>query len=423
MVDELQTRLPASVAVGLQRAGALSGLELRPPGENTLAQELARLRTAVTDNAGTAGLASTLDAVGRDPHRVLRKREEWVVRSRVRRLEPVGLIAAIRQPSNVDPETRLPKRAPNVQVEHTVDVYENRLLRSFHDQVSARLRRLSAALDAQRAETPHLEVEELLVRLSRSRRNAAFLDEVGPLQQVPTRVTTVLSKRPEYRSLLEGYLRFRRSAFIQLDDPRLEAPLEELPELYELWGTLHVILALADVAKSCNFQVTNQQLAKHLDGGIFIKVLAGGEPALELRNPETGDTAVLTPQCSYGATARDGLHSISFIQIPDISVQIQRGDRPPRLYLFDPKYKLQSEEDAEPGDGRPKKIDIDKMHAYRDAIRHVAGERVVVYAATLYPGPETRYGDGIEALSARPLDSASLERRLREVLRGALTDL
>lgn len=234
MVDELQTRLPASVAVGLQRAGALSGLELRPPGENTLAQELARLRTAVTDNAGTAGLASTLDAVGRDPHRVLRKREEWVVRSRVRRLEPVGLIAAIRQPSNVDPETRLPKRAPNVQVEHTVDVYENRLLRSFHDQVSARLRRLSAALDAQRAETPHLEVEELLVRLSRSRRNAAFLDEVGPLQQVPTRVTTVLSKRPEYRSLLEGYLRFRRSAFIQLDDPRLEAPLEELPELYDL---------------------------------------------------------------------------------------------------------------------------------------------------------------------------------------------
>jgi predicted component of viral defense system (DUF524 family) len=62
------------------------------------------------------------------------------------------------------------------------------------------------------------------------------------------------------------------------------------------------------------------------------------------------------------------------------------------------------------------------MHAYRDAIRDLTGERVVEYAAVLYPGPESRYGDGIEALSARPLDTASLEQRLRELLTTALTD-
>jgi hypothetical protein len=62
------------------------------------------------------------------------------------------------------------------------------------------------------------------------------------------------------------------------------------------------------------------------------------------------------------------------------------------------------------------------MHAYRDAIRDSDERRVVRYAAILYPGPETRYADGIEALSARPLDPRSFENRLRVVLTEALTD-
>src|SRR5215475_9358039 len=86
-----------------------------------------------------------------------------------------------------------------------------------------------------------------------------------------------------------------------------------------------------------------------------------------------------------------------------------RAARRPALYLLDPKYKLQSEENAEPGDGRPKKIDIDTMNAYRDAIRGYAQQRVVHYAAILYPGPESHYGNGIEALPARPLDAAMLK--------------
>ena len=56
------------------------------------------------------------------------------------------------------------------------------------------------------------------------------------------------------------------------------------------------------------------------------------------------------------------------------------------LILFDPKYKLDSETNGEPGDGKPKKVDIDKMHAYRDAIRLADGDRVIRYAATNYPG-------------------------------------
>ena len=62
----------------------------------------------------------------------------------------------------------------------------------------------------------------------------------------------------------------------------------------------------------------------------------------------------------------------------------------PRLFVFDPKYKLDSEgHDEESLTGRPHKTDIDKMHAYRDAIRGEGGKRVIEYAAILYPGPRS----------------------------------
>ena len=47
MIDDLQRQLPTSIAVGLQKAGGLSGIHLIPPEEGTLAQELLRLRRAV----------------------------------------------------------------------------------------------------------------------------------------------------------------------------------------------------------------------------------------------------------------------------------------------------------------------------------------------------------------------------------------
>jgi predicted component of viral defense system (DUF524 family) len=420
LISELQSSLPASVAVGLQRLGALAGLQLRPPGETTLAQELARLRRATLGDSSYAGLATTLTAIARDPHRVLRKNEVWVNSERARRLEPAGLLAAIQRPDNVDLERRRPKRVPDVRVEHSVDVYENRLLRSYHDQVASRLRRLAAAFAAQKLLASLLEVEQLLELLARGRREAQFLDAVSPLQQPPSRVTMVLLKRPEYRALLAGYLGFRRSAFVELDEPTLEAPLENLPHLYELWGTLHTIQALLHVGAELGYTSRAQNLARHADGGIYINILPGGHPAVVLEHESSGTIARLVPQRRFTRKGRPA-HSVSFKQIPDITIEVCAPTGATSLFLFDPKYKLQSEEQAEPGDGRPKKIDIDTMHAYRDAIRNSDGKRIVRYAAILYPGPQTRYGNSIEALSARPLEPEALEKQLRAIIRKALT--
>ena len=100
-----------------------------------------------------------------------------------------------------------------------------------------------------------------------------------------------------------------------------------------------------------------------------------------------------------------------------MAVEIHPAHEAPRVLVFDPKYKLEGEvsEGLAP-DSKPKKMDIDKMHAYRDAIRDEQERQVVEYAAILYPGPEERFDDGLEALQAVPEREQGLETRLGEVL-------
>jgi hypothetical protein len=99
-----------------------------------------------------------------------------------------------------------------------------------------------------------------------------------------------------------------------------------------------------------------------------------------------------------------------------VAVEVQRRHGQRHVYLFDPKYKLEGElREGESTDGRSKKVDIDKMHAYRDAIRDQSYTRVVRYATSLYPGPERHYAEGLEAMSGYP----GLEEPLEEKI-GAL---
>ena len=137
----------------------------------------------------------------------------------------------------------------DTRVEHSVDVYENRLVKTFHDQVQRRLRRLLPALQAARQYDTYEEILGIWEGLRKARRQAAFLDEVSQPSYLPTRVTMVLLNRPLYRAALEGYVEFHRSASVRLDNPALDSPLENLPTLYQHWGTLKVFAAGAYAMK------------------------------------------------------------------------------------------------------------------------------------------------------------------------------
>lgn len=229
----------------------------------------------------------------------------------------------------------------------------------------------------------------------------------------------VLVRKPPYRAAFEGFLEFHRTASVRFDDPALEAPLRGLPYLYETWGTLNVIAAVADVAAECGFEAKRHDVLGRDEDGFFVRVLPGGVPALVLYREADGALVRVVPQRSYNKQSRP-LRSISYEQIPDVAIEVDSPSASTQVYIFDPKYKLQSEEGVSAAiEARPKKVDIDTMHAYRDAIRR-DDQRVVRYAATLYPGRTTRFAHGLEAISAIPGNGARLQDHVRAVLEPAL---
>jgi predicted component of viral defense system (DUF524 family) len=417
LLEDLELRLPASIAVGLSTHGALAGIQLLPPAESTLEQELLRVRRAVRGQVGRPGLAAALRRVAEDPYRSLVGTELWVQRERARRLDPTRLGQLLTRAGNLTSDGR-PRRVPEIRVEETVDVYENRLVRAFYDQVSHRIRLLGDATSPNAVASG--ELASLHADLVGARRSADFLDDVGQLVRAPAEVTMVLLKRPEYRAILEGWLEFRRSSVVRLDEPSLDAPLKNLPQLYETWGVLRLIDVVLSQAGSHGFDLRSERIAVRHTSGLFIRVLKDGKPALTFEDAQ-GNVLRVTPQRRYGKSGE--LRSISFNQVPDVVLELERSDGSVDIWLFDPKYKLDSEDakaDAPPG-GAPVKTDIDAMHAYRDAIRDQAGTARVRYAAILYPGPSVAYSNGLAAIRAHPLGDSELRRHLVDVVRRCMT--
>lgn len=415
LLEDLDRILPVSIALGLERTGALAGVKFLPPRESTIAQELERLRRTVNGTVGRPGLVKVLQVLAKDHHQVLKSNELWVSLEKARRPQPANLAKALALPNNLA-ENKLPLQLLDTRVEHSADVYENRLVKHFYTQVYYRLLRLQRIY----ATKGYLkEVKSLIEMLTKARRAATFLDEVTLPGNLPTQLTMVLLKRPPYRAVLESYLEFNRSATVRLKEPRLDAPLENLPKLYQVWGTLVILDSLLKVATEAGYQTKSQSLLKKDSNGYFVQILPDGQPALILTHPTDKSEIRFIPERTYSRKS-ETFHSVSFKQRPDIAVELFRPGQPHEVYIFDPKYKLDSENiPDQKSPGRPKKEDIDKMHAYRDAIRDEENRQVVKYAAILYPGKTFKLCKEVQALRAYPGDE-ELEKSATEIFRGIL---
>lgn len=420
LIEDVERRLPVSIAVGLQDAGALSGIELTTSHETTLAQEVQRLRRATLGGEnGEPGLVSVLSALASDPHRILRTEQHWVRSTAARRPLATGLVQAIVRGGNLDATGR-PRQILDQRVSHTVDLYENRLVAMFYHQVMLRMPALRNSLETRQNMDLLAQMDDIDRKLRRARLIASFLDGVSVPNALSMKLTMVLLRRPPYRAALERFLEFNRGMVIQLDEDILNAPLQNLPAIYQTWNTFVVIDALLEMAREHAFEILLHRLTYRRAGNLYIQVLLDGRPALKLRDPRTAAVITLTPEFSVGQGGR--YHSTSFSQRPDMVIEIERPGFPLSLLVLDPKYKLDSEfvEDGHI-DGRPKKEDIDKMHAYRDAIRDPNDRHPVAFAGILYPGPDFSFGYGIAAISARPGQNANLKARIRDLIENSLS--
>ncbi|GET38046.1 DUF2357 domain-containing protein [Microseira wollei] len=418
MLEDLDARLPTSVAIRLQRTRALAGLKFPQLGETTLDQEMVRLRRAVNGTENRPGLTDILPQLARDPHQIFKTNEIWVRQEQVRRPSPSGIVQAFCRGHNLD-ANGLPIRLPDIRVEHNTDVYENQMVKLFFDLVNQRLQRVSPICKANRKNYLLDEVQSLTKHLKKARYQASFMDEVSHPKHLNNQITMVLLKRPLYHAALQGYLEFIRSPVVHLENSDLDAPLENLHDLYQVWGTLWVIETLLEVGEQKGYQVEKHCLVSRDKSGVYIRILPNGEPAIVLIHPQHKTQVKLIPERTYGKNGE--LHSPTLTQRPDIAVEVKLADGSQQVYIFDPKYKLESEKHENGGnEGKPKAADIQKMHTYRDAIRDSKGRRVVQYAAILYPGAYKSYTEGLQALSAYPGFETELQEHLRRVLDEAL---
>lgn len=425
MLADLHERLPADVILSLQQAGGLAGVQVGASRASTFNEEFLRLKRAVQGTPERPGLGRTLPMMARRPHQVLEAHTVSVRSELLKRPRPAALAQTLSRAAALGTQQR-PERLPDERVRPTVDVYENRIVGACVEAVDRRLRELAQLLQHRRGAAGLAgQVGALQRELHSARRTAPFLNEVGELRVPPGRVTMVLLKRREYRAVLETLLELQRSLKVSLDGPGLQEPMENLPALYQTWCTLEVVAALLHLAASHGYEVVRERLTRPVHGSLLVQVLPDGEPLLVLLHRPTGTRVSLTSERTFKRGGRP-LRSTSFAQRPDLTVEVVSADGQVGLWLLDPKYKLDSEanpevqQDSAP-QGQPKKVDIDKMHAYRDAIRDEHGAHVVRSAAILYPGKDHHYLTGLAALSAIPGREPQLRERLLDHLREAVT--
>jgi hypothetical protein len=405
LLEDLNQNLPLDIVISLDRMSGFGAVEVVQDYQvRTLAQDLERFKRALEGTKDRLGLLEVVRLLQENHHQVLSQRHEWTPRERVRRPHPAKLHYAFTRPMNL--EGHKPIEVIDTKMVHTVDTYENRLVKLFIQQVETGLKAAITNLMVLSKDESVRMAQDLVESLQKVVRRAAFLKNVTLPQHFIAKSTMVLLKVPAYRAALEGYLELQRTPIIEANIPAMDAPLENLPFLYQYWATLKVYLSLLRVVSELGYVVKQQKLVSHSRNHFGIQVFKSGEASLILEHPQTHTRITFYPEKAYSRYSAD-IKSVSFQQIPDISIEVESGSGR-KVIIFDPKYKLDSEEwnneEDEVAKGRPKKVDIDKMHAYRDSIRDRDGRLVVMFAAILYPGRTIHYFDGLGAIRAYPGD-------------------
>ncbi|ALG68195.1 DUF2357 domain-containing protein [Beggiatoa leptomitoformis] len=399
LLIDLHYHLPASIALSLQRANVLVGGKVIEATQLTITSEINRLRNAIKGTSAYRGLCDLLPALQHAPHQHICTENQWQTAQSARRPHPAQLIYAL-QAHNLDAQQSI-KRVLDQRSELTVDVYENQLVKTYLHQVRQALCRLRGIARCR------VEVDALWQALLYAEHQAPFLQSVRLLTHLPQRETTVFQHVPLYQAVMLNYKLFQENISINLYNKSLELPLENLPVLYQLWGTLQILQALLTVGESEGYQVIKQALCVPDKLGWLVNILPNGKPALVLQHPIHHTTVSFIPERTYQQLGA------GFQQRPDIAIEIENSVGELQVYLFDPKYKLDSHQD------KPQKVDIDKMHAYRDAIRQ-RGKHVVRYAAILYPATTQQFTAEIAAFMAIPSQAEALQTQVQTCLRQAL---
>ena len=330
----------------------------------------------------------------------------------------------------------------------TVDVPENRFVKfvlSFFADFLRQIARL--AKDDTRLQSEAIALaEQMDIYLAEP-----FFRHVSPLTRVPLG-STALQRKEGYREVLRAWTLWETAAKLSWTDGEevYSAGKKDVASLYEYW----CYFKLLDVVQKL-FHVSDEDAAQELivpgENGLTLSLREGKRKPLHgvfTVDQEDGRYRELSIAFSYNRTfsAKEQKESWTLPMRPDYTLSFRpKGTSELEAIAndlityvhFDAKYKFdemveelrefsEDTEDAVNAESQEaksvrdvKRIDILKMHAYRDAIRRTGG------AYVLYPGnasrmPSKMYNEILPGLGAFPLSpsvdaSAEIERFLADV--------
>ena len=272
-----------------------------------------------------------------------------------------------------------------------------------------------------------------------------FFKNVSQLTKMPGN-SPLLQRKEGYREILKKWIQYRLGSNISWEGSEdiYRGGQRDLAKLYEYWCFFQLLNILRDefgVGK-----VKLDELIGQAEDGFGIKLKAGTELSLSGIYQDTDSSRNLNIRFSYNRTfsrkeeiTRAGTWSLTMR--PDYTISFwptgldehnnDRGEQTAEeLKLithvhFDAKYKAESvkhfleemksdtENQANSEDTTFKRIDLLKMHSYRDAIRRTGG------AYILYPGSESKklcgFHELLPGLGAFSLRPESLNSGTRDI--------
>lgn len=386
LLHDLEYQLPCSIALALKQQQVLVGMRLRYTTTPSLAQEKLRITTAVNS------LCQLLPLINQSVQKNLSPRHRQVAIEQVRR--PV-------------------LSTTNLLSQHTMweqyseshfDTTENQLVKYFIKLLQQKIQQLFI-FSAIRSDMQVLQKK--LQQLTQAYQ--PFFQHVTQVNHAPLYNNPVFQYIPCYQALLQSYLNYHQYGFIDLHAPQLRAPLNHMPWLYQMWTGLKVIQRLILQAKKMGYQIQQQYLYQLHDPHYILKLLPANRVILTLSHQDKKKTIQLIPERIYHDKS-----CMSHRQTPDLALEITDSHQAiPKVYLFETKYKLKRPQD------KPYKADIDKLHAYRDAILY-QGQKIVCHAVLLYLGQTYHYPSGLQAIQAHPDHETALHQELDSILYQAL---
>jgi hypothetical protein len=166
--------------------------------------------------------------------------------------------------------------------------------------------------------------------------------------------------------------------------------LKNIADLYQIWCFLEVkgiLQKLLAKEKPDDIELAEIQI----DDFVF-RIEKGAKSRISFKQPN-GDLIDLFHDFSYYKNQNQEVRSFTVTQRPDIVLRITRNDLKDNYvftYLYDAKYRLQSDENPLAPDSPPDDA-INQMHRYRDAIYYLnreknKPEKEVIGAYILFPG-------------------------------------